>query len=123
MEVGKCVHKKEPLHLSTGPGYSPVRRPSDGSPQYRITPTSALTAADSSLPSSSEASPCDVLAIQEEYRRLSLATSTFYDPNPLSGGGFLSPNYLQAGGVLPRRSSDSGVNMQDRQQQAGTHAI
>ena len=80
---------KEPhsLYLSNE-RYSPVRRLSEGAP---LTRAGALHHNFSSIPSSSDQSPCEIQAIQDEYIRLSHETRLSIDS---TSSGYHSPQYL-----------------------------
>ena len=114
---------KEPysLHLPAE-RYSPVRRLSEGMPLSNAQPLS-------SLPSSTEQSPCEIRALQEEYRQLNheaRGLSTMGDHHGLStsdsntpSSGCHSPQYLQPPTPpvslphLSRRCSESNVRPAD----------
>jgi hypothetical protein len=127
---------KDSLHLPTE-RYSPVRRLSDP-PTSSAQIASQHRSHQSSLPVSSNPSPSDVRALQEEYTRLHLeatggvagtslpssassesAKSAILPNQQTSGGGHLSPLFLlrppspsatnTSSTSLPRRLSDSGV--------------
>ena len=99
---------KEPysLHLPAE-RYSPVRRLSEGMPLSNVQPLS-------SLPSSTEQSPCEIRALQEEYRQLNHEARLSTDSNTPSSGCH-SPQYLQPPTPpvslphLSRRCSESNV--------------
>ena len=109
---------KEPhsLYLSNE-RYSPVRRLSEGSPLTR----SGTINQPLSIPSSCEQSPCEIRALQEEYRQLNQETRLSIDS---ASSGYHSPQYLcpptppVATIPLPgqsslRRSSESNVIIQE----------
>jgi len=111
---------KEPhsLYLSNE-RYSPVRRLSEGSPLTR----SGTINQPLSIPSSCEQSPCEIRALQEEYRQLNQETRLSIDS---ASSGYHSPQYLcpptppVATIPLPgqsslRRSSESNVIIQETQ--------
>jgi len=72
---------KEPHSLYSTERFSPVRRLSEGN-------TAARTV---SVPSSTEQSPCEIQAIQDEYRQLNQETRMSIDS---SSSGYHSPQYL-----------------------------
>lgn len=98
---------KEPysLHLPAD-RYSPVRRLSEGMP--------LTTGQGTSLPSSTEQSPCEIRALQEEYRQLNQEARVSADSTSPSSGCH-SPQYLAPPTPpvslphLSRRSSESSV--------------
>ena len=100
---------KEPysLHLPAE-RYSPVRRLSEGMPLSNPQPLS-------SLPSSTEQSPCEIRALQEEYRQLNNEARLSTDSTTPSSGCH-SPQYLQPPTPpvslphLSRRCSESNVH-------------
>ena len=111
--------------------FSPVRRLSEGSPSF-LQHRNALSQ-QSSLPSSNDASPSDLRALQEECRRLQ---ETSGSNNASNESGFISSpssNFLlrppspgdNTGGhlSLPRRSSDSGVNQATDHSATGGHRL
>ena len=104
---------KEPhsLYLSHE-RYSPVRRLSEGAPLNR---TGVFNHTFSSIPSSSDQSPCEIQAIQDEYRQLNQETRLSIDS---TSSGYHSPQYLcpptppvilAPGHPAFRRSSESNV--------------
>ena len=94
---------KEPysLHLPAE-RYSPVRRLSEGMPLPLHHP--------GSLPNSADHSPCEIRALQEEYRQLNQEARLSTDSN---SSGYHSPQYLQPPTPpvpqLSRRCSESNV--------------
>ena len=102
MEVGKPSsapqQPQHSLHLPTD-RFSPVRRLSDGSPAMQRTPLTQ----QSSLPSSSDASPInDLRALQEECRKLQLENPAV-PPTPVTSNNFLLRMKV-AGTKLPQSS-------------------
>lgn len=111
---------KEPhsLYLSNE-RYSPVRRLSEGNPLTR----SGTINQPLSIPSSCEQSPCEIRALQEEYRQLNQETRLSIDS---ASSGYHSPQYLcpptPPVSLIPlpgqsslRRSSESNVIIQETQ--------
>jgi len=111
---------KEPhsLYLSNE-RYSPVRRLSEGNPLTR----SGTINQPISIPSSCEQSPCEIRALQEEYRQLNQDTRLSIDS---ASSGYHSPQYLcpptPPVSMIPlpgqsslRRSSESNVIVQESQ--------
>jgi len=111
---------KEPhsLYLSNE-RYSPVRRLSEGNPLTR----SGTINQPLSIPSSCEQSPCEIRALQDEYRQLNQETRLSIDS---ASSGYHSPQYLcpptPPVSMIPlpgqpsfRRSSESNVIIQETQ--------
>eukprot|EP00092_Neocalanus_flemingeri_P097980 GFUD01124927.1.p1 GENE.GFUD01124927.1~~GFUD01124927.1.p1 ORF type:complete len:980 (-),score=158.40 GFUD01124927.1:484-3423(-) len=109
---------KEPhsLYLSNE-RYSPVRRLSEGNPLTR----SGTINQPLSIPSSCEQSPCEIRALQDEYRQLNQETRLSIDS---ASSGYHSPQYLcpptPPVSMIPvpghsslRRSSESNVIIQE----------
>ena len=109
------------LYLSSE-RYSPVRRLSEGAP---VTRAGALHHTFSSIPSSSDPSPCELQAIQDEYRQLNQETRLSIDS---TSSGYHSPQYLcpptPPVALLPdhpslRRSSESNVILESSGEGSG----
>ena len=142
MEVGKTGSSsyKESSSLSLpSERYSPVRRQSDGSPNFLRGPMSPQTSLSSSV--DRDPSPSDVRALQEECRKLHIETSSrhhhppqqslvMHSANSLASSSYTSSNSSHVGGGttfllrppsadessanLPRRSSDGVVGQSSK---------
>jgi len=113
-KVNRVNSLKEPhsLHLPNE-RYSPVRRLSEGNPALSpLRGDRSSTAISPAQPSSLEQSPCEIKALQEEYRQLNLETRLSLDSQ---SSGYHSPQFLRpptppVSLTGPRRCSESSVN-------------
>ena len=103
-QASRVTSLKEPHSLYSSERFSPVRRLSEGNTATRA----------ASAPSSSDHSPCEIQAIQDEYRQLNQGTRLSIDSTYSSG--YHSPQYLcpttppVASSAL-RRASEVGQDM------------